>query len=101
MSASIPRMTLVGIASVALTFCVAGRAVRLFSGICVTIALTRFPASVSRLYAADLVGAAAGCFLLSLSPRSLDGPTAVIVVAALASAGACLFRRRRPGWCGG
>ena len=32
-----------------------------FSGICVCAALTRFPRSVGKLYASDLVGAASGC----------------------------------------
>ena len=31
------------------------------SGICVALALTRFPAQLSRLYGADLLGAACGC----------------------------------------
>ncbi|MCZ6515160.1 MAG: hypothetical protein O6850_04780, partial [Acidobacteria bacterium] len=35
-----------------------------FSGISVCLALTRFPLQVSKLYAVDLAGAAAGCVLL-------------------------------------
>lgn len=62
-----------------------------FSGICVTLALTRFPRHVSRLYAADLAGAALGCILLVYALRITDGPTAVILVAFLASLGAVLF----------
>jgi hypothetical protein len=36
----------------------------IFSGICVCLALTKFPQQVSKLYAADLAGAALGCLLL-------------------------------------
>ncbi len=36
------------------------------SGVVICIALTKFPAQVSRLYAADLCGAASGCILIVL-----------------------------------
>jgi hypothetical protein len=62
-----------------------------FSGICVCLALTRFPQRVGRLYAADLVGAAAGCILLIYTLRVTDGPTAIIAIAFLASIGTLLF----------
>ena len=52
-------------------------------GIAVTLALTRFPGQVGRLYAADLVGAALGCILLLYTLEITDGPTAVVFVAAL------------------
>jgi hypothetical protein len=56
----------------------------IFSGIVVCIALTRFPRQVSRLYAADLAGAALGCVLFVIVLRLTDGPTAVLLVASLA-----------------
>ena len=56
----------------------------IFSGIAVCLALTRFAKQVSRLYAADLAGAALGCILFILALRLTDGPTAVLIVAALA-----------------
>lgn len=62
------------------------------SGICVCLALTRFPGAVSRLYAADLAGAAVGCVVLVLLLRYTDAPTAVFVVSALALlAAGCFF----------
>lgn len=61
------------------------------SGVCVCLALTRFPAQISRLYAADLAGAASGCVLLVLLLRATDGPSAVAAVAALGALGACCF----------
>jgi spermidine synthase len=57
----------------------------IFSGIAVCIALTRFPRQVSRLYAADLAGAALGCILFVIVLRLTDGPTAVLLVATLAT----------------
>lgn len=62
-----------------------------FSGIVVTLALTKFPQHISRLYAADLVGAAAGSILLIVVLQFTDGPTAVMVVGLLASVSAVLF----------
>ena len=58
------------------------------SGICICLALTRFPPAVSRLYAADLMGAALGCILLVYTLQVTDGPTAVFAVAFLAAIGA-------------
>jgi hypothetical protein len=61
------------------------------SGIAVCLALTGFPRAVSRLYAADLVGAALGCVLLIFVLDWSDGPTAVLWVALLASFGGVAF----------
>src|SRR4051794_29452643 len=55
-----------------------------FSGIAVCLALTRFPRQVSRLYAADLAGAAIGGVLFIAALRLTDGPTAVLTAASLA-----------------
>ena len=52
-----------------------------FSGICVCLALTRFPSRIGALYGADLAGAALGCVALIAVLRFTDGPTAVMVVA--------------------
>jgi SAM-dependent methyltransferase len=61
------------------------------SGICLTLALTRFPGAVGRLYAADLAGAAAGCLLLHGLLQVLDGPTAVVMAAFAAALGGWLL----------
>jgi spermidine synthase len=66
------------------------------SGIVVCLALTGFPRTVSRLYAADLAGAAAGCILLIAAIGWSDGPTAVLWVAFLASLGGIAFSRSVP-----
>lgn len=62
-----------------------------FSGICVCLALTRFPRHVGRLYATDLAGAACGCLAVIFTLWFTDGPGAVLVAALLAAAGAALF----------
>ena len=67
----------------------------IFSGICITLNLTRFPLRVSQLYAADLAGAALGCLLVIAVLNVADGPTAVLVAAALAGVGACFFTQQR------
>jgi hypothetical protein len=61
------------------------------SGICISLALTRFTAKVSEVYAADLAGAAIGCPLVVLTLGVTDAATAVFVVAALAGIGGVLL----------
>ena len=61
------------------------------SGIAVCLALTGFPRGVSRLYAADLAGAALGCVLLIAVLNWSDGPTAVLWVSLLAAFGGVAF----------
>jgi len=61
------------------------------SGICICLAMTRFPTQVGKMYAADLSGAAMGCFALPLILDLVDGVTATIVVSLLASLAAVAF----------
>ena len=63
----------------------------IFSGMCMCIALTRFPSRVGRLYAADLLGASLGCLLVIYILDGTDGPTTVVFSALLAGAGAMFF----------
>jgi hypothetical protein len=65
-----------------------------FVGICIGLALTRFPEQVGKLYAADLAGAACGCLLLVAILQFLDGPTAVLAIGTLAALGAVAFSWR-------
>jgi hypothetical protein len=62
-----------------------------FSGVCVCVALTKFPRSVSGLYAADLLGAATGCIVLIFALKVTDAPTAVVFVGLLGCIGAMLL----------
>ncbi|MGA8050555.1 MAG: hypothetical protein WCA09_10295 [Burkholderiales bacterium] len=67
----------------------------LFSGIFVSLALTRFPSSIGQLYAVDLAGAGIGCLMVFASLRWLDGIGAVLGCAGIAAAGALLLARDR------
>ncbi|MBC7998515.1 MAG: hypothetical protein IAF58_11255 [Leptolyngbya sp.] len=62
-----------------------------FSGISVCLVLTRNTKQISQLYAADLLGAAAGCLFLPALFEVVDGPSAVLVVAFLCALAACAF----------
>ena len=88
----LPEASGKGVASVVLTYAVLSVPF-VFSGLVVTLALTRFPSQVSGLYAADLAGAALGCALLGPVLRVTDAPTAVIATAAVAALGGLLFAR--------
>ena len=64
----------------------------IFSGITVSLTLTRFSSQVSRLYAVDLAGAALGATgLVWLLNTTNDAPSTVIAVAALAAIGALCY----------
>jgi hypothetical protein len=89
------EMSLNGFFSIAATYTIIAVPF-IFSGICVCIALTKFPAQISKLYAVDLAGAALGCFLLIVTLNITDGPTGVIVVASLAALGAFFFALQGP-----
>jgi len=62
-----------------------------FSGIVVSLALTRSPFPIGRVYAADLAGAAAGCLGVLGLLQLTDGASAVLWVSVLVMIGALLF----------
>jgi SAM-dependent methyltransferase len=62
-----------------------------FSGVTVTVALTKFPGHIEKLYAADLVGAGLGCVALIYTLDLTDAGAAMFVVGALAALGAACF----------
>jgi hypothetical protein len=82
--------SVIGVYAVVLTYVVIAVPF-VVSGVVICLALTRFPGTVARMYAADLAGAAAACVLLVYTLRFTDGPTAVFVVATLAALGAWCF----------
>ncbi len=86
----VPKWSLAGVYSVGLLYLVTSIPF-IFSGVCVCLTLTRFPRQISRLYAADLVGAAVGAVALVWVLSIMDGPSAVIVVAALPAVAAAWF----------
>ncbi len=86
-----PEWSLVSVYSVAFTYLVISVPF-IFSGVIVSLVLTRFAHQVSRLYAVDLVGAALGTVtLIWLLDRLEDAPSAVLAIAAVSAVGAMLF----------
>ena len=64
-----------------------------FSGVVVSLALTRSPYPVGRVYGVDMVGAAVGCFGVLFLLNASDGPSAVLWTSVIAALGAVLFSR--------
>jgi len=62
-----------------------------FSGVVVSLALTRSPFPTGQVYGVDLLGAALGCMGVILFLNLLDGPTAVIVSGAVCGLSAIAF----------
>ena len=87
------KLSFMGVYSMTMTYLIISVPF-IFSGICVCLALTRFPNHVSKLYAADLAGAALGCVLLLYTLDIFDGPSAVLVVSSLAALGGMIFSIR-------
>ncbi len=89
------KLSFMGIYSLTLTYLVISIPF-IFSGICVCLALTKFPGHIGKLYAADLTGAALGCIALIYLLRIFDGPSAVLVVSVIAAFAALFFSARLP-----
>ena len=62
-----------------------------FSGVVLSLALTRSPFRVGRVYGVDLLGAAIGCLGALLLLNFTDGPSAILWVAAFVATGALAF----------
>lgn len=63
-----------------------------FGGIVISLVLTRSPYPVGVVYAVDLMGAAAGCFAVLGLMALMDGPSALLAVAASGGISAALFK---------
>ena len=83
-------MSIVGFSITAMTYIVISIPF-VFSGICISLLLTRFSSNVNRLYAADLIGASLGCILVVVIINISGGPTAVFITAFITSIGALFF----------
>src|SRR5215213_9891991 len=64
-----------------------------FSGVVVSLALTRSPYPIGVVYGADLLGAALGCLGVLLVLSIVSGPSAVLWVAVLVGVGSLLFAK--------
>ncbi len=62
-----------------------------FSGVVVSLALTRSPFPAGQVYGVDLIGAALGCVGVIFILNAMDGPTAVIVSAVVCGLSAFAF----------
>src|SRR5215469_10867184 len=63
------------------------------SGVVISLALTRSPFPIGRVYAIDLVGAACGCLGVLAMLNFTDGPSAILWVSATAALAAISFSR--------
>lgn len=63
----------------------------IFSGICVSLTLTKFPGQIGRLYAFDLAGAAIGCIMVLQLLKFIDAPNSIILIAFFSCIGTILF----------
>ncbi|MPZ58063.1 MAG: hypothetical protein GEU91_16520 [Rhizobiales bacterium] len=68
-----------------------------FAGVVVSLALTRSPYPIGRVYGVDLAGAAVGCLGVLTLLDTVRGPTAVLWVGAIAALAAVLFSHSRIG----
>lgn len=62
-----------------------------FSGVVVSLALSRSPYPIGRVYGVDLAGAAAGCLGVLALLNLTDAPSAILWVSAMTMAAAVLF----------
>lgn len=62
-----------------------------FSGVVVSLALTRSPYPAGQVYGVDLVGASLGCAATIAVLNFCDGPTAILVAGVIAALGAVAF----------
>jgi hypothetical protein len=63
------------------------------SGIVLSLALTRSPLPVGRVYGADMIGAAVGCLSVLALLDAVDAPSAILCVGAVVAVAGALFQR--------
>lgn len=63
-----------------------------FSGVAVSLALTRSPFRVSIVYAVDLIGAAIGCLAVLVLMTNVDAPSAILWIGCLSMVAALAFK---------
>ncbi len=91
-----PRLTGVGVFATGFIYLVIS-APFAFAGVVICLCLTRFPEKIGLFYAADLIGAAVGAFLVFPLLNAMDAPSAIFFVGAVAAFGALLFVPRTSG----
>jgi hypothetical protein len=97
------RLDLYAIGGTAFCVALASQLLLLFavffaSGMCITIAITRYAGSLNVVYFYDLVGAALGALLFLPLLNWFSGPTLVLAASVAGAAASCLFVAGRQGW---
>lgn len=62
-----------------------------FGGIVISLALTKSPFPVGRVYGVDLLGAALGCVCVLVLLHAIDAPSTIVVASAIAAAAGVCF----------
>ncbi len=65
----------------------------LCAGVVVCLCLTRFPEKTGLLYAADLIGAGVGAFMVFPVLNAMDAPSAIMLAGAVGALGAIFFSK--------
>ncbi len=65
----------------------------LCAGVVVCLCLTRFPEKTGLLYAADLIGAGIGAFMVFPVLNAMDAPSAIMLAGAVAALGSIFFSK--------
>jgi len=85
-----PGTTLLGLVAVTLACALPF----FFSGVAITVLLTRYPLPTARVYGADLVGAALGCLFVLGALEFVDVPTLMLVCGAVGGLAGVSFGAR-------
>src|SRR5574337_495124 len=91
-----PRFTGTGVFSTVFIYLVLALPF-LCAGVVVCLCLTRFPEKTNLLYAADLIGAGAGAFMVFPALNAMDAPSAIMLSGAVGALGAVFFSKTAPG----
>lgn len=91
-----PELTVIGLSSTVILF-IDIAIPFVCAGVIFCICLTRFPKRVAYLYAADLIGAAIGAFLVFPVLNALDAPSAVFLSGVIAALAALAFASDKKG----
>ena len=67
-----------------------------YAGIAVTLVLTKCKLPIGRVYAADLIGASMGCFLVLGGLEVLDAPSLILLCGSIGASAGFVFVWRRP-----
>ncbi|MFQ5441833.1 MAG: hypothetical protein ACE5EB_03805 [Thermodesulfobacteriota bacterium] len=89
-----PRLTGVGIFSTAVVYLFIALPFT-FAGIVICLCMTRFSEKIGLVYAADLIGAGIGAFMVFPVLNAMDAPTAILLTGAIAALGAITFAGSR------